>query len=1115
VSETIYKFSPHRTVSLRGFDRRGSSAAIHHASATGFSASGYFADQDDFAVVVLWDADDFFEHYSMKYLPDFDMSGMVLNFDLAYTGLQPIDSPKFNWIDWATLDVVTAAGEPKQVRLWDHASLQGGTFTAASGTFNFTTSSAVQPFDRVTLWFQNLAYDFIVPTPPSGGAATVEYAFFAAGTGTAHTITINSRTYTHTESNPLGESSADVANALVALIHGVDPQTDAAIGSTSNAVLLSVLPAAGGVSIPVSATGGVSASLYQTTIAQVVTNLTTQINGTHWSTIAPVNAVMASSASTALTTTAARYGTVSTSGAVVTLASGVRFGGLQPGDPFLIIDRSGGAPVITAYTVLTCDSPTQVTLTGSPTAAGDYLAPRGGSDGNMIAMYATHKTTTLATDGLVKFTGGSSASTWRVSIDFSALSINNIRQAWLTLAPALTDSAAFTAGEWSAEFTNWNVTDPGGKRPLSIAGPGSVRVGNRDPWATYTGAWADQDGFYYHGFAKVASATSASVSVFYSCQSTHDLFVGTSLYTDRGIVSVSLDGDTATDLDCYLAAEPPVNTRRLVRSSVAAGEHTLVITVTGRKHVSGALWDGSSSNTFFVFDFLEAAVRSDVTPPSYSYPAVMPAIDYDTDHTYKLTPQRLIWNLYTLGFRGSIDHYTGVFWLYQRKRVLPSGALAFRTWTVTFGGTWANGDTAFLYFDAAHSAGSTISKSVFPQDNPLTIANHFAAFLNETFVGVWAAVSGTTTTATLTITTRSPFFSFVPDFAKTSTSGTVSATGDLNLGVEGDWVVDDTASPHLARGIRDWTADLYAECAAKSLLISSAISMELVNPPDDPGSGAVYAARFQDGTVVKTDTGFQSLNSTQCAFTPTVAAFQKEVLAWLAAAQAAAGLQPWLQFGEFLWWFFDWYPSGGSQHHAGMAFYDAYTTAQASSVLGHALHYFDTINDDPSLNLTDANFLREQIKAHIDTLIAWVLASTPTCKFELLYPYDVNFPTTNAFGIGGRLNNFVNFPSEYATKAGSGLDRLKMESLSFGSQERNLDKQAISVNFPCTAPNSWDRADTAYLVPVDNGGCPWPSEYLAASNKSVPFLSFWAWDHVSLFSWPLPLPANPGSAQFV
>ena len=1095
MSEIINKLQPDRTIHLQGFDGFGAAAALHHASPTGFEVTGVFRDQADFAVLILWDADDFFEHYSIKYLPDFDFTGMVLTFDLCYQGLQPIESPKYNWIDWATLDSISATGQPQYVRLFDNAMLVGGAYTPATGVFHIQTGpNGAQPYDRLTLWLQNLAFDYTVPVPPSGTVPTVEYQFFAAGTGTTHSITINGRVYSHDETNPIGESSADQATALVAAINAGagDPQVIAAIGSVSNAVDLSVLPAAGGQSIPVSATdGNAAATLYQLSAATVATNMAQLINEYNWAGAGLVNSIIATAAPDgSLTITAARAGTVNVNGATVTWASGTRFPGLHAGDTIWL--------GTIAYAVASVDSPTQVTLTAAaPTQTGaNYLAPRGGYDGNMVTILASSKTSTLTTaESSIQLQSGSSDATWQVTLDFTALGIDQLRQAWLTFAPALTDSAPYADTEWAATFTNWAVSDPQGNQPLAIAGPGSVRVGNADSAVQYAGtSWATQAGFFNRGFCQVASAAADSVTVKYYCEQVHDLYVGTSLYKDRGIASVSLDGGAADSLDCYLNCEPSVQTCRKVRGSVAAGNHAVTMTLAGA--------NSASTGTYFYFDYLQAVIPGDVQASAQTYPAVAAAIDYDTNHGYKLSPQRLIWNLYTLGFRESIDQYLGVFWWNQRTRVLAAGQQAFHVWTVTFAGTWADQDA--VYVAIGDPATGTMGKTVFPTDNSLTIAQHFAAFANETHIGVWAAVTADSTaaSATVTITTRTPIWGFTFSASATSAAGTVSTSGDLNTGDQGQWVIDDSVTPAMNRAATDWHADLFSEAAANGFQMVSAVSMELVNPPDG------YAACFHDGTAVLTATGFNNLNSTQCTFAPAVQSFQAEVCKELAASQAAAGLPPWIQFGEFLWWYFDWYPAPSGNQHAGMAFYDAYTTAQALAALGRPLNYFDTINDDPSINgYADANFLRERIKAHIDALRAAVLAATPATKFELLYPYDVNYPVTNAFGIGGKLNNYVNFPAEYTAKATSGLDRLKMEALSFSSQERNFDKLKTSMTFPMTLPNAWTADSVAWLAAWFNGGCPWTREYLLASGI-VSLVNFWAFDHLALLSWPLPLPTG-------
>ena len=362
MSERICKFQPDRTVSLRGFDSFAAAASIQSATPTGFNVSGTFRDPADFAVVVLYDADNAFEHPLIKHLPDFNLAGLTLSFDLLYTdGVQPIDSPKYNWIDWATLDCIRADGTTAQINLWDNAMLVGTSFPAASASFNVVTSGVgIQPYDRLTLWYQNLAFDYIVPDNPS----TIAFEFFAAGTGTVHWITVNGRTYSHTESDPGGESSATVAAALIAGINGPpgDPDVNASAGGVSNAVALSVNAASAGNGISVSASDGNAAvTICLTTPAVVAGQIAAQINGANWLAANATYALVAVANGPQITVTAARYGAVNTSGATANWASGACFAGILSGATMLI----GGS----AYTVLSVQSPVQVTLTAAPPAA--------------------------------------------------------------------------------------------------------------------------------------------------------------------------------------------------------------------------------------------------------------------------------------------------------------------------------------------------------------------------------------------------------------------------------------------------------------------------------------------------------------------------------------------------------------------------------------------------------------------------------------------------------------------------------------------------------------------------------------------------------------------------
>jgi hypothetical protein len=1155
VPERIVKLQPDRTLALRGFDTFAAAASLHNASPSGFTASGTFRDPADFAVAVLYDADNYYEHPLLKYLPDFNFNGLTLSFDLNYTdGLQPIDSPKFNWIDWATLDLILADGTTANVTLWDYATLVGTSFPAATATVTLT-GSGVEAWDRVTLWFQNLAFDYTAPV----GNSTVQFAFYAGGPGTSHSVTVAGRTYTFTEPALPLLNSSEVAAGMAGAIS--DPLVVAT--SSDNNVVLTVQLSAAGTSFAVSASdGNGSATMLLTTPILIAGQLVSQINATNWVTANTTHALMASNTGSAITLTAARYGTVNVSGTTVTWVTGSKFPGILPGAEIFI----GGV----TYTVASVQSPTQLTLNASPTAPTlsgvQYVAPRGGRDGNLLQLYTlaqTSGTSTLAFDQTnIQLSGGSSAVTWNCALDFSAISAalrlanptrttdyTQIRQAWLTFAPSLT-LAPYTATEWQAVFSNWTLSGPAATQALSVAGPGSVRVEEDDKACTYTGTWASVSGFYSKYFANVSSDLNDSVTVTYTCQSVHDLYIGTSLYTDRGSVHITFDDGNQTDLDCYLYTGSPVVTRRLVKSVVPAGTHTVVIRLTAAKP--------------FYFDFLEAAVVSDVPDALTPRTGISPALDFDTDHTYKLPPARIHWIMDKLGYAGPMNEYLGVFW--WNERTLSGGSVS--TAQVTFSGTFSGvltGTPPTPDIICLTLNGASLYKTVFPADTLATIAQHFAAYINSAFVGAYASASG----AVLTITGRSPApaYTLTVTVSVTSAAGIAKVTSEPVAGFYGTWGVNDAANPPINRATRDWHADFYAQCAARSRPVTTALSMELVYPPDG------YVARFPDSTPVSTATGFGTLVSNHCAIGGSkMLAYQKAVYRNIAAMQAAAGLTPAVQFGEFLWWYFAQaqyveigyasfaapisigtatphglstgaqvvisgvegntaangtftitvtdathftlngssgsgnYTGGGTLVGGGMAYYDDETKAAAQASLGRALYGFITPDDVATVNgSADATFLRNRLRDHVAALIADLRSAYPAAKCEVLWPYDVNYPTpvpTVTPNVGGQLNRFVNLPIEWQTQSTSGLDTMKVEALAFASSLRNLDlaREAIEL-----FPNfGWPLNALRYLAPVFGIATPWHRELALALGAGITTNNLWAFDHVCLYNLCVP-----------
>jgi hypothetical protein len=1032
--------------------------------------------------------------------------------------------------------------------------------------------------------------------------------------------------------------------------------------------------------------GGGTVMNGDTTPAFIVSAVAKMINGYDWPAEQPAVAIIASASGDDLTIKAGRYGKADVSGTSVTWKWGNLFPGIAAGSDIYLAGVK--------YTVSSVNNAKSLTLTSAATTGTDvrFLAEHGGIDGNLINIQQRSIGGVAATGNSFmssqirqcnkKLAGGSSDVTWRITIPFSSTTIaydpadstrstrmkaDKLRKLWLTMAPMLSDTA-YADTEFTAEVSNWSVTDPSSKAPLKVAGPGSVRVGSTDDWATYDGAGWSQwitnvtpgAGFYFRGSAKATGTAGNKVRVKYSCQSTHDLWLGLELATDRGIVSCTVDGVAANSVDGYINNDAPVTGRRLIKTSVPAGNHVVEITNSGSKNASSSGWN-------FIFDYLDAAVKSDVPDPVSVVTDASPAIDWDTDHTYKLSPARLLWNLDRLGLRGDINEYIGVFWWNQRKR--SSGTN--RAWNITLGGTWTTGTKLTVTI-----SGITVFKTVHNLDQGdgnaecmKVVAQSIVDRINTSFPGVYAARTGASNNV-VTVYPRTPLFWFDKSASVTQGtggSGTVTESGSLDPGTEGVWQVDHTATPPLNKAARDWHSDLFSQVQSKGWTMVLSYSMELLNPPDDPTAGRHFAARYSNGIQVLTDTGFgteaqasitgatnaapivitaeghgyntgdritisgvlgntaangtwtivrlnadtfslngstgngtftawtaasgaavptsiRNLRTTHCTFSQSMTDYQKEVYKYTAGLMSTAGLTPWLQFGEFLWWFFGYdsklvtgasnaspvaitcaghglstgqsvivtgvhgnegangtwpvtvtnantftlngshgtgnYVSGtGAVKGFGMAYYDGATTAAASTSLGRSLASFYTQDDDPTINSgADVSFLAARLKAHVDGIRAYVLASYPSAKFEWLHALDVNGPVCYhtldfPYPQGGRLNNAVNIPAAWMTKTGSGLDRLKMEALSWGATYRNLDKAKETVRWPYTTPEGWPKADARYLIPVFNGGCPWEQEYLFCRKEGLPAINFWAWDHFSLLSLPLPLPTNNGDAR--
>ncbi|MGH9594941.1 MAG: non-contractile tail sheath protein, partial [Bryobacteraceae bacterium] len=299
---------------------------------------------------------------------------------------------------------------------------------------------------------------------------------------------------------------------------------------------------------------------------------------------------------------------------------------------------------------------------------------------------------------------------------------------------------------------------------------------------------------------------------------------------------------------------------------------------------------------------------------------------------------------------------------------------------------------------------------------------------------------------------------------------------------DGKWFTDLTATPRLNRAARDWVQSFFAALHGSGIDAAAAFSMELRDVDDSVGTGMVQRGLGGDSILLQTP-------SYQTNFSPTSLAFWQQVYADMAAAQIAAGLQPYLQFGEVQWWYF---PNDGlGNNFSGMPFYDAWTAAQFLSAYGRAMTVFIDNTSDPALYPDEAAFLPAVIGSFTDEVMSYVRATYPTARFEVLYPVDVN---QTAF------NRAINFPLGSWTAAA--LTCLKTEGFGFTLQ-RSLDKAEEAMSL-----DGFPAAQRSHLVGIGDPTTAWLKEAQSAAGKGFESVVLFALDQFCLVGYATPLPKS-------
>jgi hypothetical protein len=722
------------------------------------------------------------------------------------------------------------------------------------------------------------------------------------------------------------------------------------------------------------------------------------------------------------------------------------------------------SPAMTA----TVDSQTAITL--------HYTGPGGslsnsttGTNGNGVGVYSyvSGSGSEYWSDSYRLLQGGQSPVKWRVSLDFQSLrDINGdlvptfkVRKMRWTYAAGL-QRGPFERSEFDVSVSAWTIT--GTRREYKVPGTGSARIEDDSICAIYAGEWKKGLGNFSGGSIKYTGSPGSTVVLTFDCSTTCRLLLGTRWTSNAPIVNVTVDSQAPSALDLKIDGEDAL--ARLDLGTIAAGTHRLAI-----EHAGGRGQE-------FFFDFVELVVAASALPECPVESELTLATDWDTDHSLALPPERTAWLVDKLGFRGRVNHYAGAMWFYE----LGSRGFSYASATIEFWGTPVVNSVVTLWIGQLGQASDQRSKVehlVHPGDTAETLATAFQLVLNNGFTAVRAESTG----STLRLFARHVGVagnSITIDVSPGASSLVCETSGPaFSGGTDGVWITDLTASPRLNRAARDWHRAFFVALGKLGIDATIAFSTELQH--GDPSSAAGIAQVYPSGNAVIVGTPALQTN-----FSPASTSYWKLVYREAAALMAEAGLVPYVQFGEVQWWYF---PDDGS----GMPYYDSYTGLSFSARYGRPLPVFADGSTDPTVFHEEAAFLSGLVGAHTRAIMDFVLAAYPQCRFEVLYPTDVNSTP---------FNRTINYPTD--TWTADVLQCLKTESFTY-TLERDLDAAIRSMQDTCSVP--FPRERRSHLVGIASESTAWSREARIAEQIVGGSVVLFALDQFCLIGYRVPV----------
>ena len=162
MTEAPVKLRPDRDLQVY-FERPSAIAALSGAGEGGFTLSGTWRQQFDWAVVE-WNRDNVIEPHFMRPLPDGDLSGLTLSYEEERLNCIPIDSDLYHTVDWDGLRIWTrqnGVDELFKVKLRPLATSVEGSYQCATATFTLIGTPTSGDYVGISLLDEHYTYQVL------------------------------------------------------------------------------------------------------------------------------------------------------------------------------------------------------------------------------------------------------------------------------------------------------------------------------------------------------------------------------------------------------------------------------------------------------------------------------------------------------------------------------------------------------------------------------------------------------------------------------------------------------------------------------------------------------------------------------------------------------------------------------------------------------------------------------------------------------------------------------------------------------------------------------------------------------------------------------------------